>query len=150
MIHRTTPATSDLLAEWRWLLGGLPRLIAWSSAGDLFYVDDRAHVWRLDTGVGEAEVVAESTAAFEQLVSDPDMADELLLLPVVCAFEAERGPLPAGHCLGFTTLPVLGGGNGAENRYSAPITEHAALTGDLHRQIRDLPDGTAIRVEVVP
>jgi hypothetical protein len=45
---------------------------------------------------------------------------------------------------------VLGGSYSVENRYAISIAEHASFSGDLHRQIRDLPDGTAVRVKVVP
>jgi hypothetical protein len=45
---------------------------------------------------------------------------------------------------------VFGGAYTADNRYSIRIAEHASFTGDLHRQIRDLPDGTVVKRRVVP
>ena len=71
-------------------------------------------------------------------------------LPVVRIFEARHGALGASECLGFTTLPILGGSQAAENRYRLPVTEHASLTGHLHRQLRDPPAGTAVRIRIVP
>lgn len=93
----------DLLAEWRWLLGGRPRLVGWSAAGDLFARAPNGAVLRLDTGGGTLERAAPSLEAFEHFLRDPEKAAELLLLPVVRAFEDRRGPLGAGECLGFTT-----------------------------------------------
>ena len=150
MFHQTTPSTPDLLAQWRWLLGGLPRLVGWSAAGDLFYLDEAARVCRLDTGAAEYELVAESMAEFDSLFRDSKRMGEVCLLSIVRAFEAAYGPLPEDHCLGFTTLPVFGGAYSAENRYVISVSEHASFPGDLHRQIRDLPDGTTIRLKVVP
>ena len=150
MFHQNSSSTPDLLADWRWLLGGRPRLTGWSSAGDLFYFDEATRVCRLDTGSGEFVLIADSISDFNSQLDDPVKAEELLLLPVVRAFEAAHGPLPEGRCLGFTTLPVFGGAYSIENRYSISVIEHASFTGDLHRQIRDLPDGTAIRLKVVP
>ena len=150
MLHLTTASSPDLLSEWRWLLGGLPRLIGWSSAGDLFYSDEPGRVWRLDAGAGEAEVIADSAAAFDRLLGDPSRAQDLLLLPVVDAFEDAHGPLGEGRCLGFTKLPVFGGAYSVENRYAIGITEYAAFTGDVHRQIRDLPDGAVVHLKIVP
>jgi len=150
MFHSANSASADLLAEWRWLLGAHARLCGWSAAGDLFYSDEHGQVWRLDTGAGEPDSVASSDQAFEQLLGDPERADELLLLPVVRAFEELHGPLGEGRCLGFTTMPVFGGDYTVENRFTISVTEHASFTGDLHRQIRDLPDGTAIQLRVVP
>ena len=150
MFYETSPPNPDLLAEWRWLLGGLPRLVGWSSAGDLFYVDEHACVCRLDTGAGECEVVADSRSEFDSLLQDTRCLENLLMLPVLRAFESTHGPLPKGSCMSFTELPVLGGTYSVENRHAISIAEHAALTGDLHRQLRDLPDGTAIRRHFVP
>ena len=150
MLYPASSVTVDLLSAWRWLLGGRPRLHSWSAAGDLFYSDERGQVWQLDLGAGDAECVAESSAAFEQSLRDPDTADERLLLPVVREFEQVHGPLGPHRCLSFTTLPVFGGSYGIDNRYALAVVQHAAYTGDIHRQIRDLPDGTAIRLKVVP
>lgn len=147
MFHSTTSSTSDLLADWRWLVGGLARLLGWSSAGDLFYLDERARVRRLDTGAGVAEPVAESEAIFDSLRADERAAEELFLLPVLRVFEAANGPLGEEHCLGFTTLPVLGGTYTAENLYAVAIAEHASYTGDVHRQI---PDGAQVRFRIMP
>jgi hypothetical protein len=149
MFH-VADSSLDLLTEWRWLLGGLPRLVGWSAAGDLFVRDESGNVLRLDTGGGELERVSPSIEAFEHALSDPDRAAELLLLPVVHDFERRHGALGPSECLGFTTLPIFGGSYTAENRYRLPVTEHASFTGDVHRQLRDLPDGAAVRFKIVP
>jgi hypothetical protein len=150
MFVPATPETPDLLAAWRWLVGGRPRLHGWSVAGDLFYIGDGSLVWRLDLGAGEAEAVADSAADFATQLAAPAAAAELLLLPVVVAFEAAQGPLAIGQCLGFRTLPVFGGAYTVENRYAVAVGQHAAFTGDVHRQIRDLPDGAQVALRVVP
>ena len=59
------------------------------------------------------------------------------------------GPFASGTCLGFTQLPALGGGYGLENRWRAPAAEHFALTGELHRQLRDTADGARMNLRVV-
>ncbi len=150
MYHAIASDTPDLLAQWRWLLGGHPHLRGWSAAGDFFYADESGQIWRLDPGRGDAECVAESDATFVQLLADATAAEEILLLPVVREFEARHGPLGANQCLGFTTLPVFGGAYTADNRYALPVEEYAAVTGEVHRQIRDLPDGARVRFDVVP
>lgn len=150
MYHPITDSQHDLLAEWRWMIGGHARAVGWSSAGDLFYSDERDQIWHLDTGAGTAEPVAESPSEFELVLVDATRSEDLFLLPVVRAYEAAHGRLTAGQCLGFTTLPVFGGPYSAHNRYAITIAEHVSFTGDLHRQIHDLPDGTAVKIKVVP
>jgi len=140
----------DLLTEWRWLLGGHARLVGWSSSGDLFVADARGAVSRLDTGVGDLELVAASGDEFRRVLSDTERAQDLLLLSVVQEFEQHHGALRPGECLGFTTLPILGGAYTVENRFRLAVAEHAAVTGDMHRQLRDFPDGTRVSIKIIP
>jgi hypothetical protein len=149
MFYEAQGAT-DLLAPWRWLLGGHPRLLGWSSSGDLFVTDAPGAVFRLDTGGGELELVAASPNDFRHGLQSPEHAEDQLLLSVVRQFEARHGPLRPNECLGFTTLPILGGTYTIENRFRLSVAEHVAVTGDLHRQLRDLPDGTQVSIKIVP
>ena len=140
----------QLLASWRWLLGGRPTLLGWSSSGDLFVAQPTGIVQRIDTAYGALEPVAESRAEFDQVLEDPEVVWELCLMPVVRQFEDEHGPLLDDECLGFITLPILGGTYAADNRCRVSIGEHAAFTGDLHSRLRDLPDGSPVRLRIVP
>jgi hypothetical protein len=143
-----SPGNVDLLSEWRWLVGGMPSVLGWSKGGDLFLADRDGAIHLLDPGAGTVERIADSQSHFETQLSDANNADDLLQADIVSAFESMHGPLPAGRCLSYTMLPVLGGTYTLENRYPLSIREHAGVTGDMHRQIRDLPDGTEVEVRV--
>jgi len=58
-MYHPAEGQQDLLKSWRWLIGGLPTLLGWSSAGDLFVAQPSGVVQRIDTGYGELEPVAE-------------------------------------------------------------------------------------------
>jgi hypothetical protein len=116
----------------------------------LFLAGANGQIMLLDPGGGDIEVVAESISAFRSLLVDPQHAPNLLQEPVVRAFEEQHGPMAAGHCLSYTQLPVLGGAYSSENRFTLSIGEHAAVTGEMHRQLRDLPDGAKVKVRIVP
>ncbi len=148
LIHHE-PSGSDLLAEWRWKIGGGDKIVALSVAGDAFVRQADGQVWWLETGAGAFVAVAPSEAAFYQLLENPKEASRLLLAPVVEQFAQLNGPIPADRCLGFKQYPVLGGTYTVENRWLSPIVEHFGITGDLHRQIRDLPEGAKVRIDVV-
>jgi hypothetical protein len=142
-------SAEDLLTQWRWLVGVGARLHGWSAAAVLFFTDDRGSVHRLDTSSGQIDIVADSMESFESMLAKVEEADQLLLLPIVAA-EQVHGSLEEGQCIGFKTLPVFGGSYGVGNRFALSVTEHAAFTGDVHRQIRDLPDGAQIVLKPVP
>jgi hypothetical protein len=142
-------SVADPLADWRWKIGGGATIVALSRSGDAFVAQADGKVWWLDTGAGELEQVAASRTEFAELLTDPANASRLLLTPVVEEFVRLHGPFPSGKCLSFTQLPVLGGSYSIENRWLAPAVEHFGVTGDMHRQIRDVPDGAKVQIRVV-
>jgi len=149
MFHESD-STADLIGNWRWLLGGSARLLGWASSGDLFIVDAKGVVTRIDTGSGDLEPCASSVGEFYRGLEDHTRAEGLLLLPVVREFEARHAQLGPGECLGFTMLPVFGGVYSVDNRCRLAVAEHASFTGDVHHQIRDLRDGEQVAVKVIP
>jgi hypothetical protein len=149
MFHESD-STADLLEGWRWLLGGTARLLGWAESGDLFVIDAKGVVLHLDTGSGDLEPCASSVPEFYRELENGESTERLLLLPVVREFAVRHGRFRPGECLGFTTLPVFGGDYSVENRFRLSVAEHAAFTGDVHRQIRDLPDGAQVSARVIP
>jgi len=140
----------DVLREWRWKLGGAPTVVALTRSGDAFVTDANGSILWLDTGAGTLTTVAPTPEALDRLLSDPKEGDRLLLTTVIDQDVRANGPFPAGMCLGFTMLPVLGGTYTIENRFRLSALEHFGVTGDMHRQMRDLPDGTKVRIKIVP
>jgi type VI secretion system (T6SS) immunity protein Tdi1 len=140
---------ADPLAEWRWKLGPEAQVVALSRSGDAFVVQPDGAISWLDTGAGEVSPVAPSREAFSRLLENPSDAARLLLAPIVEESVRLHGPFPPGTCLGFTQLPVLGGAYTIDNRYRVSAVEHFRVTGDLHRQLRDLPDGVKVRLRVI-
>ena len=105
-------------------------------------------IWWLETGGGAFKEIAASRTDFDRLLEDGEQVKQLLLAPIVEEYIRAHGPFPLGKCLGFTQLPVLGGSYTLDNRWLAPAVEHFGLTGHIHSQIRDLPDGTKVRIEI--
>jgi hypothetical protein len=140
---------SDALASWRWKVGDSSQVVALSLSGDIFFKDGSGSVHWLDTGAGTTELIALSEVEFWAVLGDPSRAADLLLQQVVELFLQANGPFPPGKCLGYKTLPVLGGDYAGANRVLMPAAEHFAFTGDVHQQIKDLPDGTNIEFTVV-
>ena len=140
---------SDALASWRWKVGEASAVVALSLSGDIFYKDSSGHVHWLDTGAGTSEHLASSPSEFWTILANPDRAAELLLQPVVESFLQTYGPLPPGKCLGYRTLPVFGGDYSGANRVPLSTSEHFMFTGEVHQQIKDLPDGSQVKFSVV-
>jgi hypothetical protein len=56
--------------------------------------------------------------------------------------------LAEGQCYGYRIRPLLGGEYTPENIYPTDIAQYCSLLADMYRQIKDLPDGTKVRIVV--
>jgi hypothetical protein len=134
-----------VLADWRWLTGPAPQLWLVTKAGDALLRDPSdGSVHFLDTVAGKAERIARDEAEFLALVTSGANADRWLM-PAIVDGQAALGMRPApGECLSFKHPPALGGQLDPDNFETCSILVHFSITGQIHRQIRDLPPGTPI------
>ena len=138
------------LSAWSWLLeDGSWRPLFVGAAGDVFLANSEG-VFRLDTGVGELERIADNESRFQKSLSDPVLAHDWLLEPVVDELRANGKELGPGQCYSFTILPVFEEGSyKAENRFVLPVVEHLRVTGDIHSKIKGLMDGDKVQIQAV-
>jgi hypothetical protein len=96
----------------------------------------------LDVGAGVMSRLAGDLEEFVKLL--PDHADNWLLRPLVDACAA-AGLVPgAGECYSYKQPPLLGGAYDVANVHVAAIPAHYRFLAEIHRQVRDLPDGTRV------
>lgn len=120
-----------------------------SLSGDGFLSDPSGAVWWLNTGEAKLSKIASSRNEFQELLKKKENKDLWLMYPLICQF-IRSGKVPLlGQCFGFKTLPVLGGKYDADNMIPIKMSEHFGVTGDIHQQIKDLPEGTTVEIKVV-
>ena len=138
----------NVLSPWSWLLP--EELTVWlmNRFGDLFIVLDDGSVQMFDVGCGTLEYVVESRDAFRQAIDQGDNASQWLLIPLVDELVAAGKTLEPGQCYGYLLSPVLGGDYTVANTIVLPIHEHYGVNASLHEQIKDLPDGTPVRIKI--
>lgn len=137
-----------LLEEWSWLLPSGSRAFLLTRAGDLFVESPDQSIHMLDVGVGELQRVANDQNEFNQMVNDPEIARQWLMIPIVDQLVANGSALKPEQCYGFRKLPIFGGTYSIENRVVLPIREHLGASGCLLQQVAELPDGAKVRIEV--
>jgi hypothetical protein len=54
-----------------------------------------------------------------------------------------------GQCYSYWKLPILGGDYTVQNTVLLPIREHFGCWGSVHEQLKDVPDGTEVSINVV-
>ena len=134
----------SLLAEWKWLLP--PAFTVWimNRFGDLFLVLDDGSVHLLDVGGGTLEKVAENRDDFATKIDDAEQAHQWLMIPLVDQLVSRSVTLGDGQCYSYKRPPTLGGDYTVENSFVLSIAQHYGAYGSIHRQIKDLPDGTEV------
>jgi hypothetical protein len=136
------------LASWGWLLP--PQFTVWlvNRFADLFLVLPDGTVHLLDVGAGTLSKVADSRDDFCAKIDAGDNADQWLLILLVDKMVAAGVALRPGQCYGFKTPPVLGGEYAVANAGPLPVADYLGAYGSLHEQLRDVPDGSQVVLEV--
>jgi hypothetical protein len=141
---------SEILSKWGWLLP--PDLTLWivNRFGDLILVLPDGRVQFVDIGGGTIQTIAPSREHFFDLVDSGSNANDWFAIPLVdhCV---GAGLVPApGQCYMYAIPPILGGEYSVDNFRVGGIKSHFDFLAEIHRQIKDLPDGAkvSLRVEV--
>ena len=134
-----------LLADWEWLIGPhrLPILI--TAVGDAFVQDTRdGTVHWLDTVFAELEQVAASDDELRALLGDREFVADRLGVQMFAALRAAGMELGPDQVFSLQVPPALGGEPTVENVGIVSLRVHFSLSGQLHRQLAELPEGAEI------
>lgn len=138
-----------LTEEWKWLIGADKTPIIISAIGDMFLIDKLGQIYWLDVGGGVLKLVAKEQAEFEKKLTDIEQVNEWFMIDLLTDLRVSA-TLKEGQLYSYRKLPIIGGEYSAINFAPLDIKEHFGCWGEVHRQIKDLPDGTQVRVTVVP
>ncbi len=138
-----SPNGPDLLEDWRWLIGTEAKLFLVSSVGDAFLQNSNGIFW-LNVGDGTYTKVADSVADFQSILSSPDNVDEWFIPQLVGDILATGVTREPHECFGFKQPPILGGEYEPGNFEPTDLAVHFSILGQIHQQVKDLPDGTPI------
>jgi len=75
------------------------------------------------------------------------MFPTIWLLTFPQSLRASELRLRAGECYGYRVPPVLGGDYHGDNRVPISAREHLGFCGYIQNQIKELPDGTQVKLK---
>ena len=133
---------------WGWCGIDPAEIIDQNDFANLLVKDVSGRYWRLCPEDVYCEVVAQNDAEFEQLFRNEEFLEDWHMHVLVRLAKQELGALADGRKFCLVTPGVLGGEYAASNIKIAPVTEIIRLSGGIAQQIKDLPDGTKIRLTV--
>lgn len=138
---------TKVLSTWIWLTSD-KSIVALTKSGDALLKDNSGHLYFLDVGGGTIELKANNYHDFLENKLSYELTEELLLPAVVDKLEQHGIKLKSGQVYSYTILPIIGGTYDEKNMYALDIYEHYNLTGEIHFQLKDLPDGTKVEIKV--
>ena len=133
---------------WGWI-GLTPAAVQDINAfGNILVTAHDGQVWRICPEDLRADVVAASRAALEQLRRQPDFVEDWDMAAMVDEARGRLGRAGEGRCYCLKVPGVLGGEYGGENLATISLVELIACSGDLAKQVSELPDGAEMRLNV--
>ena len=134
----------DICSSWQWCLGDQKSIALVSCVGDMFLIGNDDTVNWLDTSIGQIKKVADNLEAFELLLNIEQNIDNWFLASIVEQLILNGKTLKENEVYSFKTLPALGGAYSIDNLEITDISVHFSFTGQIHEQIKDLPDGAKV------
>lgn len=150
-------AVSALNAAWDWEFSQPLRPFLSSMFGGVFFEAEGGVVRWFECGTGLVEEVAASRAEFDAFLGGErneawEARVDEWFLPSFVSELREAGLQPdARQCYGLTILPIFEGGTyKAGNVFVCSVQEWFSVTGSIHRQVANIPDGGSVRFVVTP
>jgi hypothetical protein len=98
----------------------------------------------LDTYAGTVTKIADNGEAFRARLQDASFVTEYMHPEKIAELRAAGLNLTPGKCYSQNVPLVLGGQDIPDNYAACDIDVHVDIAGQIHKQVKGLPDGTQI------
>jgi hypothetical protein len=139
----------EIKQAWGWVGIKPVEVVGENDFGNLLIKDEEGKYWRLCPENCYCEVIAANRGALDQLSADQAFLSDWYMTALVSLANEKCGPLTVGRKYCLKISGVLGGEYGGDNLASAPQVELVRVSGDIARQIKDLPEGAQVKLQVV-
>jgi hypothetical protein len=128
----------------------LPRAnVAENDFGNVIVEDIQRQYWRICPEDLSCILVSSTRADWDQLYASPGFQEDWAMLPLVSEATARLGTLGPGRKYCLKVPAILGGEYGGENLGTIDFSELISVSGDMAKQIADVPDGSSVEIRVV-
>lgn len=133
---------------WGWVGMQPTEIVGENEFGNLMIKDVDGRYWRLSPEDLSCKVVAQTRADLDRLSVDQEFLRDWYMRPLVEQAREKCGPLPEGRKYCLKIPGALGGEYGGDNLATITLVELIRASGHLAQQIKDLPDGAKVRLQV--
>jgi hypothetical protein len=138
--------TGDITSCWQWKLNEMGPVVLVSCMGDMFLLGKDKAVYWLQTDAGLLSKVADDISHFNQLLLDEDTIDEWFLPLLTEELIAAGKKLKENEVYSLKIMTTIGGTWKIENIDPVDMSVHFLFTGQINEQIKNLPDGTPVKI----
>ena len=139
----------EIKNAWGWTGINPVEIVTENEFGNLILKDAEDKFWRLSPEEIYCDVIATSIADYNTLIQNEDFMDDWFMASMVAEAEKTLGELKIGQKYHMIIPGVLDGEYSAKNIKIAPLFKMIRFSGALGKQIKDLPDGSAVDFKVI-
>jgi len=138
----------ELRESWGW--AGLEpiEVVGESDFGNLIIKDKDSKYWRLCPEELSCEVVAQNRKELDSLSHNQEFLHDWYMKQLVSEANEKLGHLTEGRKYCLKIPAILGGEYGGANLATVPLVELVRFSGDVAKQIKDLPNGTQVQFKI--
>jgi len=141
--------TAGLMDTWLWLIKDFKEILMISKLGDLFFIGYDDCIYWLATDMCDLSKVADNKQEFYSFLNDDEKVDNWFMPQLLKELEDACIYLGDHQVYSYKKMPVLGGEYTIDNLKPVDIKGHFELTGIIGEQIKDLPNGTNVKIKIV-
>lgn len=139
----------EIKESWGWVGLEPLEIVGENDFGNLIIKDINNKYWRLCPEDVYCEIVAEDKEELDILSKDQEFLEDWYMQTLVEQSKEHLGSLPENNKYYLVIPGALGGDYAISNINIAPLVELIRLSGDIGKQIKDLPDGAKVKLKVV-
>jgi len=132
---------------WAWTGIEPCRVVDQNAFGNLLVEDQQGRYWRICPEELSCSVVADNAHQFQQLRAEQEFQRDWEMARLTAHARAKLGEPGDSSCFCLKTPAVLGGKYTIANIGQIHLEELISFSGDVARQMKDLPDGTQIKLK---
>jgi len=135
---------------WRWIGLDPAEVVATNPFGNVIVRATDGAYWRICPEEWSCKQVARNADEFAALSSAEEFRTDWEMARLVDLAGKKLGPLRKGRCYCLKVPAVIGGKYEASNLGTITLKELTSFAGDMAEQIKDVPDGGEIQIEIFP
>jgi hypothetical protein len=139
----------QISSAWGWTGIQPEEVVGENDFGNLIVKDKAGIYWRICPEDVYCEVIAKNREELDALSSNQEFLADWYMHALPEQAQEKLGPLSEGRKYHFVIPGILGGEYGPSNFQTVSLTEQIKFAGDLGKQIKDLPEGAQVKLQVI-